>query len=90
MPHALRARLSAAASAAEAGGARRDAGFDGCAQFVIALYEEFGVEIPETDYAKLTTLDGIVSYLASHVAERLIAGVTETRHLFPSDLEGSC
>ena len=32
--------------------------------FVIAPHEEFGVEIPETDYAKLTTLDGIVAILA--------------------------
>lgn len=38
--------------------------------FVIALHEELGVDIPETDYAKLTTLDGIVAYLAAHLAHR--------------------
>jgi acyl carrier protein len=30
---------------------------------VIALHEELGVEIPEADYGKLGTLDGIVAYL---------------------------
>ena len=38
--------------------------------FVIALHKEFGVEIPETDYAKLVTLDAIVTYLAARLAER--------------------
>jgi acyl carrier protein len=33
--------------------------------FVIALHEAFGIEIPETDYAKLTTLESIVAYLAA-------------------------
>lgn len=32
--------------------------------FVIALHERLGVDIPEADYPKLTTLDGCVSYLA--------------------------
>jgi acyl carrier protein len=31
--------------------------------FVIALHKEFGVEIPDADTAKLTTLDGCVAYL---------------------------
>jgi acyl carrier protein len=34
--------------------------------FVIALHEELGVEIPEADYGKLATLDGIVAYLGEH------------------------
>jgi acyl carrier protein len=38
--------------------------------FMIALHEEFGVDIPESDYAKLTTLDGIVAYLAAHLTNR--------------------
>ena len=38
--------------------------------FVIALHQELGVEIPETDYAKLATLDGIVAYLAAHLPDR--------------------
>lgn len=32
--------------------------------FVIALHEELGVDIPETDYPKLSSLAGSVSYLA--------------------------
>jgi acyl carrier protein len=32
--------------------------------FVIALDKRFGVEVPETDYQKLATLDGCVEYLA--------------------------
>ena len=33
--------------------------------FVIGLHKELKVEIPETDYAKLGTLDGCVDYLAA-------------------------
>lgn len=33
--------------------------------FVIALHTALGVEIPETDYPKLATLDGCVEYLAA-------------------------
>ena len=32
--------------------------------FVIELHKELKVEIPESDYAKLSTLDGCVNYLA--------------------------
>ena len=38
--------------------------------FIIALHEELGVDIPETDYPKLATLDGIVAYLAERLAKR--------------------
>lgn len=31
---------------------------------IIRLHEVLGVEIPERDYAELTTLDGAVEYLA--------------------------
>lgn len=31
--------------------------------FVIGVHEELGVDIPEIDYPKLTTLDGFVTYL---------------------------
>jgi acyl carrier protein len=31
--------------------------------FVVGLHGALGVEIPESDYAKLTTLDGCVEYL---------------------------
>jgi acyl carrier protein len=34
--------------------------------FVIALDEATGVEIPERDYAQLGTLDGCVRYLEAH------------------------
>ena len=33
--------------------------------FVIALHETLHVEIPETDYPKMATLDGCVSHLAA-------------------------
>lgn len=32
---------------------------------IIGLHERFKVEIPEADYAQLTSLDAIVSYLAA-------------------------
>ena len=32
--------------------------------FAIALHERLGIEIPESDYAKLETLDDAVEYLA--------------------------
>ena len=35
--------------------------------FVIAVHESLHVEIPETDYPKLATLDGCVAYLASRL-----------------------
>lgn len=33
--------------------------------FVISLYKQFAVDIPERDYPKLMTLDGCVAYLAA-------------------------
>jgi acyl carrier protein len=33
--------------------------------FVVALHDALGVEIPEADYPKLATLDACVEYLAS-------------------------
>jgi acyl carrier protein len=30
---------------------------------MLGLHERFGVDIPESDYARLTTLDAIVTYL---------------------------
>lgn len=32
--------------------------------FLIALHERTGVEIPESDYRRLTTLDAVIAYLA--------------------------
>ena len=39
--------------------------------FVLALHERLGVEIPEVDYPQLYTLDSAVAYLASKVAQRV-------------------
>ncbi len=33
--------------------------------FVVALDQELGVDVPEADYAKLRTLDGGVAYLSA-------------------------
>lgn len=33
--------------------------------FVLALHDRLGVDIPEVDYPRLSTLDGAVAYLAS-------------------------
>lgn len=32
---------------------------------IVGLHQRFGVDIPETDYARLATLDDIVAYLAA-------------------------
>jgi len=33
--------------------------------FVVGLHEALGVDVPESDYAKLGTIDGCVAYLAA-------------------------
>ena len=33
--------------------------------FVVALHERLGVDVPEADYPRLSTLDSAVTYLAS-------------------------
>ena len=33
--------------------------------FLIALHRKLGVDIPESDYARLVTLDDLVAYLAA-------------------------
>ena len=35
---------------------------------IVGLHQRFGVDIPEADYARLTTLDAIVAYLAGRLA----------------------
>lgn len=37
---------------------------------LIGLHDSLGVEIPESDYGKLTTLDAIVSYLSQRVVSK--------------------
>lgn len=32
-------------------------------RFVVELHKQFSIDVPETDYAKLTTLAGIVTYV---------------------------
>jgi acyl carrier protein len=36
--------------------------------FMVALHDELHVDIPESDYPKLRTLDDCVSYLAARIA----------------------
>jgi acyl carrier protein len=38
--------------------------------FVVALHDELGVDVPELDYRKIDTLDGCVDYLAAAIAAR--------------------
>jgi acyl carrier protein len=38
--------------------------------FVIALHEKLGVDIPEADYPQLVTLDGAVEYLMERSGPR--------------------
>lgn len=41
-----------------------DIGSSDFPQFLIALSEKLGVEVPEKDYARFTTIEGMVRYLA--------------------------
>ena len=34
---------------------------------IVGLHQRFGVDIPETDYARLATLDDIAAYLAARM-----------------------
>jgi acyl carrier protein len=38
--------------------------------FVIALDKELRVDVPETDYSRITTLAGCVDYLSAQLGER--------------------
>lgn len=38
--------------------------------FVIALHGKLGVDVPESDYVKLATLDGAIDYLADRLNAR--------------------
>jgi acyl carrier protein len=37
--------------------------------FVVALHERLGIDIPESDYPRMYTLDSAVAYVASRVGE---------------------
>ena len=41
--------------------------------FVIGLHTHLGVDVPEADYAKLTTLNASVDYLAGRLGVHLLA-----------------
>ena len=41
---------------------------------IIALHDRLGVDIPEADYQKLVTLDGMVEYLACRSAAVQVPG----------------
>jgi acyl carrier protein len=38
--------------------------------FIIALHDRLGVDIPEADYPRLSTLDGAVAYLSANASAR--------------------
>lgn len=38
--------------------------------FIIALHERLGVDVPETEYAQLATIDAGADYLLRRLAER--------------------
>ena len=38
--------------------------------FLVALHQQFKVEIPESDYARLVTLDDVVNYLSARIGAR--------------------
>jgi acyl carrier protein len=35
--------------------------------FITAIHQRLGVDIPEIDYPKLVTLDGAVAYISAHL-----------------------
>jgi acyl carrier protein len=35
--------------------------------FITAIHQRLGIDIPEIDYSKLVTLDGAVAYIAQHL-----------------------
>jgi len=38
--------------------------------FLLGLHKQFGIEIPEADYARLVTLDDVVNYVSHKLSER--------------------
>ena len=37
--------------------------------FIVSLHDRLGIEIPESDYAALTSVDAIVTYLSSKLGQ---------------------
>ena len=50
---------------------RNDIGLDSMdfLNFVIAAHKQLGVEVPEADYAQVSTLNGLAAYLLAHMSE---------------------
>jgi acyl carrier protein len=38
--------------------------------FITALHERLGVEVPESDYARVATLDGVLTYLSKRLESK--------------------
>jgi acyl carrier protein len=38
--------------------------------FVAALHEELGIDVPEQDYPKIDTLEGCIDHIAAAIAAR--------------------
>jgi acyl carrier protein len=38
--------------------------------FVLALHDRLGIDIPEADYPRLSTLDGAIAYLAAKLDDK--------------------
>ena len=51
---------------------REQVDFDSMDQlnFALALHAKLGVDVPETDYPRLTSVDGTVAYLEAALAKR--------------------
>ena len=43
--------------------------------FVVAIHDELGIDIPEADYPKIDTLDDCLDYLSAAIAARPPAGM---------------
>lgn len=44
--------------------------------FVLGLHDRLGVDVPESDYAKLSTLDNAVAYLARRLQPHVESSAT--------------
>jgi acyl carrier protein len=42
--------------------------------FMIGLHERFAIDIPESDYARLATLDGVLAYVGVKLHSRSASG----------------
>jgi len=47
--------------------------------FVLALHDRLGIDIPEADYPRLSTLDGAIAYLAAKLDDKARASPDAVR-----------